>query len=288
MMNPRIGAFLAEDLGPHDCDISVESIGPAAARQAVGRVMAKSMGIIFGLGLIEAVVRSVEERRRWSGNAGQAAVVTLLAQDGTEVKPGTVIAEVTGPVGTLLTAERTLLNLVQRLSGVATLTRAFVDAMRGTRCRLLDTRKTTPGLRDLEKAAVRAGGGVNHRFGLFDMVMLKDNHITAMGGDIRAAVAAARSRVGPAVKIEVEVATFEQLEMAIDAGADIIMLDNMSPERMKRCVDRVAGRIPLEASGGITLETIAAAAATGVDYVSVGAVTHSARALDISMKITLA
>lgn len=287
-MNPRIGAFLAEDLGPHDCDISVESIGPAAARQAVGRVMAKSMGIIFGLGLIEAVVRSVEERRRWSGNAGQAAVVTLLAQDGTEVKPGTVIAEVTGPVGTLLTAERTLLNLVQRLSGVATLTRAFVDAMRGTRCRLLDTRKTTPGLRDLEKAAVRAGGGVNHRFGLFDMVMLKDNHITAMGGDIRAAVAAARSRVGPAVKIEVEVATFEQLEMAIDAGADIIMLDNMSPERMKRCVDRVAGRIPLEASGGITLETIAAAAATGVDYVSVGAVTHSARALDISMKITLA
>ncbi|HOY68732.1 MAG TPA: carboxylating nicotinate-nucleotide diphosphorylase [Candidatus Ozemobacteraceae bacterium] len=286
-MNTRIDAFLAEDLGPHDCDISVASIGPAAARQAIGRVMAKGTGVIFGLELIESVVRAVETRRRSSGTPGEIAAVKLLVRDGEPVKPGDVVAEVTGPVGTLLTSERTLLNLVQRLSGVATLTRAFVDAMRGTRCRLLDTRKTTPGLRDLEKAAVRAGGGVNHRFGLFDMVMLKDNHITAMGGDIRAAVAAARGRVGPAVKIEVEVATFEQLEMALDAGADIIMLDNMSPDRMKRCVDRVAGRVPLEASGGITLDTIAAAAATGVDYVSVGAVTHSARALDISMKITL-
>lgn len=286
-MNTRVDAFLAEDLGPQAGDISVESIGPAAARQAVGRVMVKGTGVIFGLGLIETVVRAVETRRRSSGKPGEPAAVKLLARDGEPVSPGVVVAEVTGPVGTLLTAERTLLNLVQRLSGVATLTRAFVEAIKGTRCRLLDTRKTTPGLRDLEKAAVRAGGGVNHRFGLFDMVMLKDNHLTAMGGDIRAAVAAARTRVGPAVKIEVEVAAFEQLEMALDAGADIIMLDNMSPDLMKRCVDRVAGRVPLEASGGITLDTIAAAAATGVDYVSVGAVTHSARALDISMKITL-
>jgi len=286
-MNRRIDAFLSEDLGPHDCDISVESIGEAAFRPAVGRVTAKASGIICGLGLVEPVVRTVECRRAASGRLGSSASVKIFACDGDPVSPGTVVAELAGQVGTLLMAERTLLNLVQRLSGIATLTHAFVDAMRGTRCRLLDTRKTTPGLRDLEKAAVRIGGGVNHRFGLFDMVMLKDNHITAMGGDIRAAVAAARARVGPALKIEVEVATFEQLEDALDAGVDIIMLDNMPPELMKRCVDRAAGRVPLEASGGITLDTIAVAAATGVDYVSVGAVTHSAKALDISMKIQL-
>lgn len=286
-MNRRIETFLSEDLGPHDCDISVESIGEAAARLAIGRVTAKAEGIICGLWLIEPVVRTVEARKTGAGKSCSPATVKLLGRDGDRVSPGTVVAEITGQVGTLLTAERTLLNLVQRLSGIATLTRSFVEAMRESRCRLLDTRKTTPGLRDLEKAAVRIGGGVNHRFGLFDMVMLKDNHITAMGGDIRAAVAAARSRIGPALKIEVEVATFEQLESALDAGADIIMLDNMTPELMKRCVARAAGRVPLEASGGITLETIADAAATGVDYVSVGAVTHSAKALDISMKIKI-
>ncbi|HNW33471.1 MAG TPA: carboxylating nicotinate-nucleotide diphosphorylase [Candidatus Ozemobacteraceae bacterium] len=284
-MNRRIDAFLSEDLGPHDCDISVESIGDAAARSAVGRVTAKATGLICGLWLIEPVVRAVEARRAASGTCCSATEISISARDGDRVTPGTVVAELAGQAGVLLTAERTLLNLVQRLSGIATLTGAFVEAMRGTRCKLLDTRKTTPGLRDLEKAAVRVGGGVNHRFGLFDMVMLKDNHITAMGGDIRAAVAAARTRVGPALKIEVEVATFGQLEAALEAGADIIMLDNMPPELMKRCADRVAGRVPLEASGGITLETIAAAAATGVDYVSVGAVTHSAKALDLSMKI---
>lgn len=286
-MNRRIDAILTEDLGPHDCDISVESIGEAAARPAVGRVTAKAPGIICGLWLVEPVVRAVESRRTASGRPVSPTAVKLLARDGDPVSPGTVVAELSGQAGILLTAERTLLNLVQRLSGIATLTRAFAEAMRGTRCRLLDTRKTTPGLRDLEKAAVRIGGGDNHRFGLFDMVMLKDNHITALGGDIRTAVAAARSRVGPALKIEVEVATFEQLEAALDAGADIIMLDNMPPDLMKRCVDRVAGTVTLEASGGITLETIAGAAATGVDYVSVGALTHSAKALDISMKIKL-
>lgn len=286
-MNRRIEAFLTEDLGPHDCDISVECLGDAAARPGVGRVTAKASGIICGLRLIESVVRAVESRRSASGKAVVPAVVCILARDGDLVSPGTVVAELSGQVGTLLTAERTLLNLVQRLSGVATLTRSFVDAMKGTACRLLDTRKTSPGLRDLEKGAVRVGGGANHRFGLFDMVMLKDNHITAMGGDIRAAVAAARSRIGPALKIEVEVATFEQLEAALEAGADIIMLDNMVPDLMKRCVARAAGRVPLEASGGITLETVAAAASTGVDYISVGAVTHSAKALDISMKIRI-
>lgn len=286
-MNRRIEAFLTEDLGPHGCDISVECLGEAAARTAVGRVTAKASGIICGLWLIEPVVRAVENRRTASGTAVVPASVSILARDGDPVSPGAVVAELSGQAGTLLTAERTLLNLVQRLSGIATLTRSFTDAMKGTTCRLLDTRKTTPGLRDLEKAAVRVGGGSNHRFGLFDMVMLKDNHITAMGGDIRTAVAAARSRIGPALKIEVEVATFEQLEEALDAGADLIMLDNMPTELMKRCVARAAGRVPLEASGGITLETIAAAAATGVDYVSVGAVTHSAKALDISMKIRI-
>ncbi|MBP7633335.1 carboxylating nicotinate-nucleotide diphosphorylase [Candidatus Ozemobacteraceae bacterium] len=286
-MNSRIEAFLTEDLGPHDCDISVECLGDAAARPAVGRVTAKASGIVCGLWLIEAVVRAVESRRSASGKTVVPAVVNILARDGDAVSPGTVVAELSGQVGTLLTAERTLLNLVQRLSGIATLTRSFVDAMKGTNCRLLDTRKTTPGLRDLEKAAVRVGGGLNHRFGLFDMVMLKDNHITAMGGDIRAAVAAARSRIGPALKIEVEVATFEQLEAALDAGADMVMLDNMPPDLMKRCVVRAAGRVPLEASGGITLETVAAAAATGVDFISVGMVTHSAKSLDISMKIRI-
>lgn len=286
-MNRRIEAFLTEDFGPHECDISVECLGTAAARPAVGRVTAKASGIVCGLWLIEPVVRAVESRRSASGKAVVPASVDIIARDGDVVSPGTVVAEVSGQVGTLLTAERTLLNLVQRLSGVATLTRSFVDAMRGTPCRLLDTRKTTPGMRDLEKAAVRVGGGSNHRFGLFDMVMLKDNHITAMGGDIRAAMTAARSRIGPALKIEVEVATFEQLEAALEAGADMIMLDNMSPDLMKRCVTSVAGRVPLEASGGITLETVAAAAATGVDFISVGAVTHSAKALDISMKIRI-
>jgi nicotinate-nucleotide pyrophosphorylase (carboxylating) len=190
-------------------------------------------------------------------------------------------------VATLLVAERTLLNLLQRLSGVATMTRRFVRTIGNAKARLLDTRKTTPGLRDLEKYAVRTGGGVNHRFGLYDMVMLKDNHITAMGGDIRSAVEQARKRHGPSLKIEVETATLDQVKEAVTAAADLIMLDNMPPAKLRECVAFVAGRIPLEASGGITLETIAEVAATGVDYISVGAVTHSAPALDLSMKIAL-
>jgi nicotinate-nucleotide pyrophosphorylase (carboxylating) len=206
------------------------------------------------------------------------------AREGEAIRQGSVMARVSGSVRALLSAERTALNFVRHLSGIATLTRSYADALQDTGCRLLDTRKTTPGLRTLEKAAVRAGGGHNHRMGLFDGAMIKDNHIAA-AGSIRAAVDAVRAKLPPTVKIEVECDNLGQVREALRAGADIIMLDNMTAAKMKKAVALVAGGAAIEASGGLNLDNVRRAAEAGVDYVSVGALTQGVRAVDISMEL---
>jgi len=214
--------------------------------------------------------------------------VEPAARDGDPVRPGDVVLRAHGAAGSILTAERTALNFLQQLSGVATATRRYVDAVAGTGARVIDTRKTTPGMRMLEKAAVRAGGGANHRVGLHDMVLIKDNHIAAAGG-ITAAVTAVRRHNRAGLKVEVETTTPEEVEEALAVGADRIMFDNMPVPLLARMVERVhaagAGRPETEASGGITLETIRAVAETGVDFISVGALTHSAPALDLSLRL---
>jgi nicotinate-nucleotide pyrophosphorylase (carboxylating) len=209
--------------------------------------------------------------------------VDLLFPDGERVEANTVVFRLEGRVRTLLTGERTALNLLQRLSGVATLTRQMADAIAGTSCRLLDTRKTTPLWRTLEKAAVRHGGAHNHRFGLSDGVLIKDNHIAAVGS-VSEAIARGRRGAPHSLRVEIEVENFDQLEEALQAGADIVMLDNFSVENMREAVSRTKGRAMLEASGGVTLDRVRAIAETGVDFVSCGALTHSARAIDITME----
>lgn len=215
-----------------------------------------------------------------------AVTVECFFEDGARVQPDIPVFAVEGRLRSLLSAERTALNLLQRLSGVATLTRQMVDAIAATSCRLLDTRKTTPLWRALEKAAVRHGGGDNHRFGLFDGVLIKDNHVAAAGG-VAQAVRRARRNAPHTLKIEVEVDTLAQLDEALEAGADIILLDNFTLEMTRRAVAVTRGRALLEASGGVVLETVRAIAETGVDLVSCGALTHSARAIDISMELSL-
>lgn len=210
--------------------------------------------------------------------------VTLLALDGDELRAGTVVVEASGSTVSLLTAERVALNLLSQLSGVATATRAFVDAVEGTGVAISDTRKTTPGLRALEKYAVAMGGGVNHRMGLFDAVMIKDNHLAA-SASIADAVARARNLVGSDMIVEVEVDTLDQLVDAIDSGADVVLLDNMSLAELSSAVAMVDGRLRTEASGGVTLETVREIAETGVDTISVGWLTHSAPALDVAMDL---
>jgi nicotinate-nucleotide pyrophosphorylase (carboxylating) len=218
-----------------------------------------------------------------------AVVVEQLVADGAVVTPGTVVATLHGPARALLSGERVALNFLQRLSGVATVTAAYVAAVAGTRARIIDTRKTTPGLRVLQKQAIRDGGGHNHRLGLADGVLIKDNHLAAIGGPDRVtrAVQAARAAAPHTLKIEVEVTTLAELDEALAAGADVVLLDNMDPPTMAQAVRQTAGRALLEASGGITLETIRAVAETGVDLISVGALTHSAPALDISLEFDL-
>lgn len=206
-----------------------------------------------------------------------------LFADGADVPADVPFFRMEGSVRSLLTAERTALNLLQRLSGVATLTRRMVNAMSGTSCRLLDTRKTTPLWRALEKAAVRHGGGFNHRFGLFDGILIKDNHVAAVGG-VGEAVRRARRSAPHVLKVEVEVETLDELEEALQAGADVILLDNFSLEALRLAVDANKGRALLEASGGVTLDRVRAIAETGVDFVSCGALTHSAPAIDITME----
>jgi len=215
-----------------------------------------------------------------------AVQVASLFRDGDRIDPNVPVFRLEGAMASLLTGERLALNLLQRLSGIATLTRQMTDAISGTSCRLLDTRKTTPLWRALEKQAVRHGGGTNHRFGLYDGVLIKDNHIAAVGG-VREAVRRARQHVAHVLKVEVEVENLQDLEVALEAGADVVLLDNFSLEDLKAAVALTAGRCLLEASGGVTLDRVRAIAETGVDYISCGALTHSARAIDVTMEFTL-
>ncbi len=266
-----IDMALAEDLGPGD--ITTENlISPDAAGRAT--VVAKEPLILAGL----AVARYVFER------LDPAVAFTTRFNDGDTLLPGQTAIRLAGSLAALLTAERTALNFLQRLSGIATFTREYVDLLRGQKVRLLDTRKTTPGWRALEKYAVRIGGGANHRIGLYDAVLIKDNHIVAAGG-IASAVASMRSRVPGDMTIEVETASLDQVRSALEAGAHIIMLDNMDLDQIRAAVALVAGRAKLEVSGGVTLENLAALAATGIDFISCGALTHSARAVDLGMYI---
>jgi nicotinate-nucleotide pyrophosphorylase (carboxylating) len=242
-----------------------------------GQFVAKEQGVVAGLEVVREVYRLLD---------GQVKMAAETA-DGDGVTPGNVLAEVTGSGITLLGGERVALNFLQRMSGIATKTRRFVEAVRGTNATILDTRKTVPGLRLLDRAAVRAGGGSNHRWGLSDMVLIKDNHISAAGG-VGEAIAAVDACNEQDLQVEVEVKTLQELEEALSYQVDRIMLDNMHLEDIRRAVEIVGGRVPLEASGGMTLERVPDVAAAGVDYISVGALTHSVRALDISLEIARA
>lgn len=273
-----IDAALAEDVG--DGDFSSLWTVPAD-RSAEATIVAKAVGVIAGSEVAAEVFRRVDPALR----------VAIVAGDGSAVEPGATVMRIAGSARSILTAERTALNFLQRLSGVATLTHVYADAVDGTGARVIDTRKTTPGMRLLEKAAVVAGGGANHRVGLYDMVMIKDNHIAAAGG-IAAAVEAVRARNDRGLRVEVETTTLDEVRQALAAGADRIMFDNMDPALMRQAVALVAAAGPArpetEASGGITLETIRAFAETGVDFISVGALTHSAPALDLSLQLRAA
>jgi nicotinate-nucleotide pyrophosphorylase (carboxylating) len=270
----QIGNFLQEDMGRGD--ITTQST-LMRSQSAKGRFIAKEAMIVCGLEAAESVFSTLDSQQQ----------IEAFVSDGDEVEAGKVIARTTGFADVLLAGERLALNLMQRLSGIATLTREFVRAVEGTQAQIVDTRKTTPGLRMLEKYAVLTGGARNHRFGLDDGVLIKDNHI-ALAGGVATAVGRARKAVGHLHKVEVEVSKESDLREAIEAGADIIMLDNRTPEETRQLVElarRLAPQVLLESSGGITLETVRAYAEAGVDLISVGALTHSARAMDISFKI---
>src|SRR5262245_7026866 len=263
---------LQEDIGAGD--LTTLSTVPANLR-GKGSFRAKGDHVVAGLPLLERIFAMIDPAVR----------LCYFAHDGQAVGQGAVVAEAEGPVRGLLMGERTALNFVQRLSGTATLTRSYVDAVRGFPCKIIDTRKTTPGLRALEKYAVCMGGGTNHRLCLYDAALVKDNHIVAAGSTARAVEAVRRSAPFMA-PIEVECTTLSQVEEALKAKVGVIMLDNMKIEEMEKAVNLIAKRALVEASGGITLESVRAVAVTGVDYISVGALTHSAPAGDFNMKIT--
>lgn len=253
-------------------DVTTLAVVPQSAR-ARAEMVARSAGVIAGLPLAARVFEMLDG----------ATHCRALVRDGTHVAAGTSVLEVEGSARAVLSAERVALNFAQRLSGIATLTARYVDAVRGTRAKILDTRKTTPGLRALEKYAVLCGGGQNHRADLAAAVLIKDNHLESVNGDIALAVRRARDLAPKGIQVEVECDTREQVGRAIDAGADVILLDNMSPREMSLCVEMVNGLAIVEASGGITLETVRAVAETGVDWISVGALTHSVPALDLAL-----
>jgi nicotinate-nucleotide pyrophosphorylase (carboxylating) len=267
---------LAEDIGQGD--ITTESAVPATL-QARAAIIAKEPGVVAGLPLVAAVFAELDPR----------LVVDRWVDDGAMVQLGATVCRLRGPARAILTGERTALNFLQRLSGIATLTRQFVDRTAGTRAQILDTRKTTPTLRLLEKYAVAAGGGTNHRMGLFDAVMIKDNHraiLARLGPQALAnAVATARQTI-PTIPVIIEADDLDDVQSALAAGAGHILLDNMTPDELREAVKLVAGRAKTEASGGIRLDNVASIAATGVDYISVGALTHSARAVDFSMEMS--
>lgn len=273
-LRAQIRGWLAEDVGSGD--ITTETTIPADS-QSTAIIHVKEDGIVAGLP-VAALVFEIVDRE---------LVFRPLVKDGDRVTRGTVIAEVQGSTHSLLTGERLALNLMQRMSGIATKTDTYVEALQGLPVKLVDTRKTTPGHRMLEKYAVRVGGGANHRFGLYDAVMIKDNHIKGAGG-ITAAVQASRRAIPHTMKIEVEAESIAQVEEALACGADIIMLDNMDNEPMKEAVALIRSRAPhviVEASGGVSLETIYGIAACGVDVISVGGLTYSFRSLDISLDL---
>jgi nicotinate-nucleotide pyrophosphorylase (carboxylating) len=267
-----VARALAEDVGSGDLTTAATVPEPARARAAI---VQKEAGVIYG---IEAAVLAFTL-------LDASVAVELAAPEGEWRQAGAPVLVVAGPARALLTGERTALNFLGRLSGIATATALAVRELKGTNTRVLDTRKTTPGLRALEKAAVAAGGGTNHRAGLYDALLIKDNHIAAAGG-IGAALAAARAHAGGR-EVEVEVADAAQIDEALAAGAGHLLLDNMSLQELRAAVALVAGRAQLEASGGITLETLRAVADTGVDFVSMGSLTHSAPALDVSLSLEL-
>jgi nicotinate-nucleotide pyrophosphorylase (carboxylating) len=268
-MHDLIRDALAEDLGAGD--LTSRAVVPEGSR-ARGDVIAKADGVVAGLDVARAVFAAVDRELS----------VDVRAADGDRVAPGTELLALDGDARAILAGERVALNLLGRLSGVATLTARYAEAVAGTGTRILDTRKTTPGMRALEKAAVVAGGGTSHRFGLYDAILVKENHVRVAGG---VGEAARRALAGAPddVLVEIEVETLAELDEALAAGVGRILLDNMDPEVLREAVARTAGRVPLEASGGITLDTVRAVAETGVDFISVGALTHSAPALDVSL-----
>lgn len=265
--------YFLEDMGERD--ISTELI---FGKEEYGEIsfIAKEDGIFCGEEIITVGFGLLSNQNR----------VELYVHDGNKIEKGQILARVTGNISDLLSGERVILNLVQRMSGVATLTHNAVSKLNGTKTRICDTRKTTPGLRMLEKYAVRIGGGYNHRYGLYDGVMIKDNHIS-FAGSITKAVVKVREQIGHMVKIEVETETLEQVKEAIASGTDVIMFDNRTPEEIKAWIDLVPDSIITEASGGITLENVASYGSTGVDYISLGFLTHSAKAIDISVKVSI-
>ena len=270
-----VAGALEEDLGPGD--VTTDALIPPDIR-GLGSIVAKTTGVIAGVEVALEVFRQ----------ANPDVETRTLITDGSEVSPGVVVAEVEGSIAGILKGERVALNFLQRLSGIATATSMYVKAVQGTKARIVDTRKTVPGIRQLEKYAVRMGGGHNHRYNLADGILIKDNHIAALrarGLGLVEIVSRARENSPHTLRVEIEVESIDEAKEALEAGADVILLDNMSPEEMRQVVTLTEGRRLLEASGGINLETVRAVAETGVDLISVGALTHSVMAMDISLDL---
>ncbi|MGZ6276623.1 MAG: carboxylating nicotinate-nucleotide diphosphorylase [Syntrophales bacterium] len=266
-----VQSAIEEDAGEADLTTAAALTGEESGK---ARALAKSAVVVAGIDVFAETFLFLDPRMQFK----------CRCKDGEVVEKGGCIAEISGNLSSILTAERVALNFLQRMSGIATLTRRYVDEVKGTKAKILDTRKTAPGLRYLDKYAVRIGGGHNHRFGLYDGVLIKDNHIAAAGG-ISQALARVRGRLPHTLKVEIEVKNLQELKEAMDSGADVIMLDNMSLEDMGKAVAATGGRVPLEASGNVSLANVRKIAETGVDFISVGALTHSVPASDISLKI---
>lgn len=270
-----VARALEEDVGAGD--VTTLALVPAE-EEAEAEIVAKEDCVVAGLAVAEAAFAHLDTRVKFDARV----------EDGEEVQAGSLLAVVSGPAAAILMGERTALNFLQHLSGIATLTKRFVDAVKDTGATILDTRKTTPGLRHLEKYAVGMGGGVNHRMGLFDRILIKDNHLRIQerfsADAIARAVAVAREK-NPGAPVEVEAENLDAVEAAVGAGADCILLDNMTPGELREAVELIAGRAATEASGGITLDNVREAAQTGVQFISIGALTHSARAVDVSLEI---